>query len=83
MLSVEVDREGVLIVTLEDDGCGFDAADKSQRRGRGLNNIESRASLIEAEANWASRPEGGMSFVLRKREAGQASEEPATETIGT
>ncbi|MGH9759808.1 MAG: sensor histidine kinase, partial [Blastocatellia bacterium] len=55
VLSVEVDRDGVLVVTLKDDGCGFDAADKSQRRGRGLNNIESRASLIEAEANWASR----------------------------
>jgi ligand-binding sensor domain-containing protein/signal transduction histidine kinase len=58
--------EAVLVVTLEDDGKGIDQSVKRNHSGRGLSNIISRASLIEAEAAWEPRPGGGTLFRLRK-----------------
>jgi signal transduction histidine kinase/ligand-binding sensor domain-containing protein len=57
---------GVLVVSLEDDGRGFDADARGKRQGRGLSNIRSRASIIEAEVSWQKGPGGGTVFTLRK-----------------
>jgi signal transduction histidine kinase len=64
-LAVAVDANGELVIELEDNGRGFDA-DKPGKVGRGLTNIRSRASLIEASVNWSAMPEGGTVFTLRK-----------------
>jgi signal transduction histidine kinase/ligand-binding sensor domain-containing protein len=64
-LSVEITKENALLVSVEDDGCGFDTT-KATKTGRGLNNIRSRASLIDAEVNWSPRPGGGTIFILCK-----------------
>jgi signal transduction histidine kinase/ligand-binding sensor domain-containing protein len=71
-LSARVDGEGAFVLTLADDGRGFDPADrKKKKEGRGLAGIRARAALIEAEVSWEKRPpeEGGTLFVLRKPEA--------------
>jgi signal transduction histidine kinase len=65
VLSADV-RDGKFIVTLEDNGCGFDASSKTAARGRGLNNIRSRASLIDAQIEWSARPDGGTVFRLSR-----------------
>jgi signal transduction histidine kinase len=57
---------GVLVVILEDDGRGFDADARAKRQGRGLSNIRSRASMIEAEVTWRKGTKGGTVFTLRK-----------------
>jgi signal transduction histidine kinase len=62
-LAVAVDADGDLLIELEDNGCGFDA-DKPGKVGRGLTNIRSRASLIQARVEWSSRDEGGAVFRL-------------------
>jgi signal transduction histidine kinase len=61
-----VPSEVVLVITLEDDGRGIDPAIKRNHNGRGLTNIISRASLIEADAEWEARRGGGTVFRLRK-----------------
>ena len=58
--------DGVLVIRLEDDGKGIDQSHKRNPSGRGLSNITSRASLIEADAAWEPRPGGGTIFRLRK-----------------
>jgi signal transduction histidine kinase len=65
-LSAKVDADGALLIELEDDGCGFDASRVNGKPGRGLTNIRSRASLIDAEVNWTQPPTGGTRFTLRK-----------------
>jgi signal transduction histidine kinase len=70
-LSVRLDDAGTFTLTLEDDGRGFDSANRKARRGRGLAGIRARASLIEAEAEWQRREGGGTAFVLRKKSAGK------------
>lgn len=64
-LSVE-ESDGAFMLALEDDGCGFDRRSKRARTGRGIANIISRASLIEAEAEWTELEGGGTRFILRK-----------------
>jgi signal transduction histidine kinase len=63
-LSIEL-RENDVLFTLEDDGRGFDWTKKREETGRGLTNIRSRTSLIEAEVQWLPRPGGGSTFTLR------------------
>ena len=58
-----------LLIKVEDNGCGFDAS-KLAKVGRGLTNIRSRASLIEASVSWSARPGGGTVFTMRKTVAG-------------
>ena len=53
------------MVSLEDNGRGIEAANRKTWNGRGLGNIRSRASLIEAEAAWNPRPGSGTIFTLR------------------
>lgn len=52
-------------VDVEDDGEGFDPAVTTNRTGRGLGNIRSRASLIDATVSWRARQGGGTVFRLR------------------
>jgi signal transduction histidine kinase/ligand-binding sensor domain-containing protein len=66
-LTAEVTEKGELVVTLEDDGRGFEPPSRKAGRGRGLNNMRSRASLIDAEIAWSPREGGGTVFTLRKR----------------
>ncbi|MBX7221011.1 MAG: hypothetical protein K1Y36_13770 [Blastocatellia bacterium] len=55
-----------LVISIEDDGRGFDLLSQRVTSGRGLSNIRSRASLIDAEVIWENRPGGGTAFTLRK-----------------
>lgn len=63
-LKAETDKDGLFIITMEDDGRGFKM--HKGGTGRGLNNIRSRASMIEGEASWSPRPEGGTIFTFKK-----------------
>ncbi|MGH9942638.1 MAG: sensor histidine kinase, partial [Pyrinomonadaceae bacterium] len=68
-LAVGLDEEGDFLLALEDDGRGFAPSRRKARppqTGRGVSNIRARASLIEAEVAWETRPEGGTRFTLRK-----------------
>jgi signal transduction histidine kinase len=65
-LSASMNAEGALLIELEDNGCGFDASNANGKTGRGLTNIQSRASLIDAEVRWQPRAEGGTLFTLRQ-----------------
>jgi signal transduction histidine kinase len=68
-LAVAIETNGALLIELEDNGRGFDF-NKPGKVGRGLTNIRSRASLIEASVSWSARPGGGTVFTLRKAVAG-------------
>lgn len=57
--------DGEFVLEIEDNGCGFDFTGAS-RQGRGIANIRSRASLIDAEVEWQPAPAGGTRFLLRK-----------------
>jgi signal transduction histidine kinase len=60
-------RSGSLVVSVEDNGRGFDPAPQlpSQTGGRGLHNIRERARAIGAEVNWRnSRFSSGTRFEL-------------------
>lgn len=70
-LSIEDD----LAIELQDDGRGIDV-NKIAKKGRGLTNIRSRASLIEANVNWSVRPGDGTVFTLRKMPVRAPAERP-------
>jgi signal transduction histidine kinase len=59
--------EGNFVVRLEDNGQGIDWTGKRTSAGRGLNNIRSRASLIDAEVESSARAAGGSVFEVRKK----------------
>ncbi|HYP53906.1 MAG TPA: ATP-binding protein, partial [Pyrinomonadaceae bacterium] len=65
-LRVDVTDAGEFVLTLEDDGRGFDTENRKARRGRGLSNIRARASIIEAAVRWHKRDERGTVFTLQK-----------------
>ncbi|HEY0170773.1 MAG TPA: two-component regulator propeller domain-containing protein [Pyrinomonadaceae bacterium] len=77
-LSVRLDAAGDFLLTLSDDGRGFDAANKRALKGRGLAGIRARASLIEAEATWTPRDGGGTVFSLRKKDAARRDAPPSS-----
>jgi signal transduction histidine kinase len=70
-LTIHLDEEALFTLTLEDDGRGFDAANRKALKGRGLAGTRARASLVEAEVEWRRREGGGTVFVLRKKAAGK------------
>lgn len=72
-LAANISNAGDFLLTLEDDGRGFDPHDRKLKQGRGLANIRARASLIEAEVSWSKLDEGGTRFMLRKANAGKES----------
>lgn len=63
-LSVADSPESGFILQIANDGQDFDP-DKA-KKGRGLFNIKSRASLIEAEVFWRKDDGGKIVFELRK-----------------
>ena len=71
-LVVNCQAAGSWAIELQDDGKGFDAACRVSTR-RGLANIRSRASLIQAEVEWSSQPSGGTVFTLQRK--GRSSQE--------
>jgi len=64
-LKLVIGVSGDLVIEIEDNGCGFDGHSVA-KAGRGLNNMRSRASLIDARLEWSTKPEGGTRFTLRK-----------------
>ncbi|MGI9104839.1 MAG: sensor histidine kinase, partial [Pyrinomonadaceae bacterium] len=68
--TVHLTAAGELILSLEDDGGGFDPHDSHTPKGRGLAGICARASLIEADVSWKRGSDGGGTvFTLRKANA--------------
>jgi signal transduction histidine kinase len=63
-LSVQSSEEG-LVLKIEDDG-EFFTPTVAHAGGRGLANIQARASLIDGRASWAERAGGGTVFTFRK-----------------
>jgi signal transduction histidine kinase/ligand-binding sensor domain-containing protein len=61
---------GVFELAIEDNGHGFDRTEMRKKPGRGVANIRARASMIDAEVEWAKRDGGGTVFRLSKKEAG-------------
>jgi signal transduction histidine kinase/ligand-binding sensor domain-containing protein len=59
-------QEHELAIRLEDDGSSFDLKGSRAKTGRGLTNIRSRASLIDAQVGWEASRGGGTCFTLRK-----------------
>lgn len=53
-------------LTIEDDGRGFGGHESKKKSGRGLANIRARASMIDAEVDWAKRNGGGTVFSLKR-----------------
>jgi hypothetical protein len=66
-MRISLGPDGDFEMKLDDDGRGFTPRAEAIAAGRGLANIRSRASLIDAEAEWRARPGGGTVFSLRKR----------------
>jgi signal transduction histidine kinase/ligand-binding sensor domain-containing protein len=64
-LNLSIENAGELLIELEDNGGGFDL-NKLAKKGRGLTNIRSRASVIEASVTWSARPACGTLFTLQK-----------------
>ena len=64
-MKIENSTENGFILTIEDDGTFFDG-NEAVSKNRGINNIKSRVSLIQAEANWQKAQEKGTIFQLRK-----------------
>jgi signal transduction histidine kinase len=70
-LALKIEADGNFVVLLEDNGRGFDSERargfEPIKVGRGLGNIRSRASLIEADIDWKTSRNGGTIFSLRKK----------------
>jgi len=58
-------RASQLILSVEDNGCGFIAPSPKRSEGRGLNNLRERAKAIGAQVDWrSSRFSSGTRFEL-------------------
>jgi two-component system sensor histidine kinase UhpB len=76
-ISIEI-RDGLLLLTISDDGIGFDRIKRS--KGIGLKNIEDRTEMLEGEMMINSSPGTGFHLhvqipVVRKRETILTEEE--------
>lgn len=65
-LTSDVTSSGDLLITLEDNGRGFDTHSRKTGQERGLADIRARASLIEAHVEWTKLSGGGTRFTLCK-----------------
>ena len=65
-MEVSYSPTGAFILKLEDDGRDFDPAGVGNTDGRGLANMQARASLIDAKISWARRAVGGTVFTLER-----------------
>ncbi|MDX6444864.1 MAG: hypothetical protein QOH71_1938 [Blastocatellia bacterium] len=66
-MSITVTEAGVFDLQIEDDGRGFDRSATRKKPGRGVANIRARASMIDAEVDWAKREGGGTVFSLHRK----------------
>ena len=64
-LDAKIERNGDFILRIEDNGCGFDV-EKAGKKGRGIANIRSRASLIDTQTQWTRSASSGTIFILRR-----------------
>ncbi len=64
-MKIDVSAENEFVINIEDDGKYFNPVEIS-RAGRGINNIKSRAALIEADIVWEKAESGGTLFQLNK-----------------
>ncbi len=62
-MHVDVSKDARFHLTISDDGSPFEP-DGTNSSGRGIANIRSRASIIEAEVGWAAGRGGGNVFSL-------------------
>ncbi len=76
-MSANVTDGGTFDLQIEDDGRGFERSEAKKKPGRGVANIQARASMIDAEVAWSKRENGGTVFRLCKERAGQAGESPS------
>jgi signal transduction histidine kinase len=65
-MSATVSAANEFQLRIEDDGRGFDAGEAKKNPGRGVANIRARASMIDAEVEWARRDGGGTVFRLSR-----------------
>ena len=65
-MEVSVSPAKAFILKLEDDGRDFDPALVRNSEGRGLANMQARASLIDAKISWARREGGGTVLKLER-----------------
>ena len=66
-MSVAIAETGMFFLQIEDNGRGFDGSGTKRKPGRGVANIRARASMIDAEVEWAKRDGGGTMFTLHKK----------------
>lgn len=59
-------ENGAFVLTIEDNGQGFDFENLRNVKGRGLANIQARANLIDAELKWSKSSSGDTVFKLSK-----------------
>lgn len=64
-MNLAISPENQFVLTISDDGKAFSPNDSSHK-GRGINNIKSRAALIEAQTNWTETAEKRNLFRLAK-----------------
>lgn len=65
-MNLKLIENSKLLVSIEDDGKGFDSETQKSEKGRGLLNIKARAELIKADIFWEKRKPHGMIFKLEK-----------------
>jgi signal transduction histidine kinase len=70
---VQTSEAGDFVMQIEDDGIEFDPEQVQRSDGRGLANMQARASLIDAQISWKRREGGGTVFLLRKDAEVQAT----------
>jgi two-component system NarL family sensor kinase len=52
-------NEGTVFITFEDDGCGFDPALLSEKKGMGMNNLKNRIAYLQGKFELLSAPNEG------------------------
>jgi signal transduction histidine kinase/ligand-binding sensor domain-containing protein len=57
------------VLQIEDDGHSFDPSESVKSDGRGLANMQARASLIDATISWEPRQPGGTVFTLIRKKS--------------
>lgn len=67
-----VEHEGLLSVTLEDNGIGI--SDTDIREGQGIGSIRSRVAYMNGRIEISRRPEGGTMVVIEAYKPGKADE---------
>lgn len=65
-MEVSVSESREFVLEIADNGNYFDPAAAGIKSGRGIANIRSRASLVNAELGWEPKEGGGTRFSLRK-----------------